>query len=252
MIDRYSILITTVICVLVLGACQSTTEKTDTAAPPTNLLFKDDGTGVALYYTEKESGTESYKSRIFVNKEYLHIIDTRAPKDFLLFNRQQKTIYSLSSSDRLIFVIKPKKLPEKSPIEIEYTETMQPSSALPKVSGKQATHYQYIANGKHCYDTVSLEKDFLKEVVEVFKEYRLVLAAEHGFSVNTTPKEMLDACDLALNIFHSTKHLQHGLPIRQWDQKGTQRFLVNYKLDYKLEPKDFELPKDYEQYSITN
>jgi hypothetical protein len=248
--DRQLELLVLLICALVLSACQSTTEISKSSS--NDLLFKDDGTGVALYYSEKESGTESYKSRIFVNKDFLHIVDTRAPKDFLLFNRKQKTIYSLSSSDKLIFVIKPKKLPEKSPIDIEYAEAMQPSSALPKVSGKQATHYKYTANGKHCYDAVSLEKEFLTEVVKVFKEYRSALAAEHGFSVNSRPKEMLDACDLALNIFHATKHLDHGLPIRQWDQKGTQRFLVNYKLDYKLDPENFELPKDFEQYSITN
>lgn len=216
--------------------------------------FGDDGTGVLLLFSEKEAGTEAYRNKVFVNRDFIHMSDNRSPKDYLLFNRKEKTIYSVTAQDRSIFVIKPKQLMKESPIEIDYLETVQPSGAIPKVSGKQATHYRYDANNQHCYDVVSLEKDFLPHVVAALIEYREVLAAEHGSTLNRTPKEILNACDLALNVFHNSKHLQHGLPIREWDQHGFQRFLLDYREKYKMDEAKLSLPKAdkaYTRFSIS-
>lgn len=219
--------------------------------------FGDDGTGVLLLFSEKEPGTEAYRNTVFINRDFIHMSDTRSPIDYLLFNRKEKTIYSVTAQDSSIFVIKPKQLMKESPIEIEYTEIAQPSGAIPKISGKQATHYRYDANNQHCYDVVSLEKDFLPHVVAALIEYREVLAAEHGVTLHRMPKDSLNACDLALNVFHSSKHLQHGLPIREWDQQGFQRFLLDYREKYKMDEAKLSLPqadkegKEYTRFSIT-
>jgi hypothetical protein len=45
--------------------------------------------------------------------------------------------------------------------------------------------------------------------------------------------------------------MQHGLPIREWDQHGFQRFLQDYQSKFKLDPKAFVLPEGYKQYSVT-
>ena len=63
-------------------------------------------------------------------------------------------------------------------------------------------------------------------------------------------KQVLAACDLALNIFDPIKHMEHALPIREWDRNGYQRFLKDYRKNMTAESAMFELPADYERYSI--
>lgn len=210
-----------------------------------------DDFGVMIQYSERErAGTPLFNSRMYVNKNYLYINDDRAPNDFLLFNRKNQTIYSVTHANKTVFVIKPKKITGKPPIAIKYEAESQPSSAIPKVSGRIATHFRYSANGKQCYDAVTLEKEFLPEVVAVMKEFRTVLAGEHASTVHSMPADTHDACDLALNIYYATRHLETGLPLREWDQNGYLKFMVNYKLKQKVDPVNFEIPKDYKEFSV--
>lgn len=207
--------------------------------------------GALLYFSVKESGTDYYQSKVFVNKDVMVVKDSRAENDFLLFDRKSQTIYSTNSEGKTIFVIKPKPIEIQPPIAIDYAETSQPSSAIPKVQDMQATHYRYNANGEHCYDAVTMPEKFLPVVTEAMKEFRLVLAGEHASTLGSIPEELQDACDLAVNIFYAAKHYEHGLPIREWDRKGYQRFLRDYNTGVTMDPKEYELPKEYKQYSIS-
>jgi len=229
-----------------LAACANQATK-----PTAEMIAKlKDAPGTMLIMMEREQGSEPFTTRIFINEGYLHMSDVRSPDDFVLFNRKEKTIYNVNQDDKTILVIRNKPIKIKSPIALDYQEESQPSAAIPKINGKQATHYQYTANGKHCYDAVVMPKDFMPDVVSAMREFRLVLAGEHATTVNRTPKSLLDACDLSLNIFYATKHMDHGLPIREWDKQGYQRFLKDYRTDVQAKEGSFDLPKDFEQYSI--
>jgi len=206
--------------------------------------------GNLLIMMESNEGTATFTTRIFVNEGYLHMSDNRSPADYMLFNRKEKTIYNVTSEDKTILVIRDKPVNVDSPIELNYQEVSQPSSAIPKINGKQATHYQYSANGKHCYDAVVMPKDFMPDVLSAMREFREVLAGEHATTVDRTPKELLDACDLSVNIFHATQHMDHGLPIREWDRHGYQRFLKDYRENMEASEGTFDLPKDFERYSV--
>lgn len=234
--------------ILFLSACAT--------APKPNIPDvteeKPKNVGAVLLFSVKEPGTSSYQNRLFVNKEVLVMRDSRSEKDFLLFDRKTKTIYSTNSDDKTIFVITPKAITAKPPIAIDYVETSQPSGAIPKVQDMQATHYRYDANGEQCYDAVVMPEMFLPVVASAMKDFRSVLAGEHASTLGNTPAEMQDACDLAVNVFYATKHYEHGLPIREWDRKGFQRFLLDYKTGIEIDPKEYELPKDYRRYSISD
>ena len=230
--------------IFLLTAC----ETTSTVVKPSVL---GDDFGVLLAYSERErAGTALFKSLMYVNKKYIYISDDRDPADFLLYDRKKKTIYSVTHANKTVFVIKPKEVKGDSPIKVVYTIKSQPSSAIPKVDGRIATHYRYEANGVHCYDAVTLEKTFLPEVVTALKEYRQVLAGEHASTVHSMPMDTHEACDLALNIYHATEHLDAGLPMRQWDQKGFLKFMVNYKLNYKMDETKFKIPEEYNEFSV--
>ena len=206
--------------------------------------------GNLLIMMESNEGTATFTTRIFVNEGYMHMSDTRSPADYMLFNRQEKTIYNVTSEDKTILVIRDKPVNVDSPIELDYQEESQPSGAIPRINDMQATHYKYIANGKHCYDSVVMPKGFMPDVLAAMREFREVLAGEHATTVDRTPKELLDACDLSVNIFHATQHMDHGLPIREWDRHGYQRFLKDYRENMEAAEGTFDLPKDFERYSV--
>ena len=235
-----------IILPLLLTACATTGSTSGDAAK-----FPDDKKGVFMLFSEREeAGTPLFRSRVFINNKYLYMEDDRFPNDFLLFDRDKQTIYSVTEANKTIFVIKPKQIKDKPPIEITYVEESQPSSAIPKVSGHTATHYRYFANDKHCYDAVTLEKDFLPEAVAALKEYRRVLAGEHASTVHSMPADTHEACDLALNIYYADKHLETGLPLREWDQRGFLKFMVDYRLNFEFDEDKLKLPEGYNEFSV--
>lgn len=217
--------------------------------PKTEAELKSEP-GTLLILKEREPGSETFSSRIFVNEGYLHLSDARSPADYILFNRKEQTIYNVNQEDKTILVIRNKPVTIESPIALDYQEEAQPSAAIPKINGKQATHYRFTVNGKHCYDAVVMPKGFMPDVLAALREFRMVLAGEHATTIDRTPKDMLDACDLAVNIFYATKHMEHGLPIREWDRHGYQRFWKDYRTDVDTEEGAFDLPKDFRRYSI--
>lgn len=246
MLKKYSMGKIVLLGVLLAGlsACAGQTTK-----PKTEAELKD-APGVLLEMMEREQGSETFAAKIYVNEGYLHMTDERSPLDYILFNRKEKTIYNVSNEEKTILVIRNKPVQIESPIALDYQEESQPSSAIPKINDREAIHYKFLANGKHCYDAVVMPKDFMPDVVEAMREFRLVLAGEHATTVDRTPKDLLDACDLSLNIFHSIRHMEHGLPIREWDRQGYQRFLKDYGTEVQAEKGTFDLPKDFKRYSI--
>lgn len=212
----------------------------------------DNDLSVLLLFSERErSGTPLFRSSTYVNNDYVYITDNSIDDGgYILFDRHKQTIYSVSPSNKSVFVINPKKITIDPPIAIDYQAHAQPSSAIPKVSGRTATHYRYDANGEHCYDAVTLEKTFLPGVVKALKEYRTVLAGEHASTLHRMPSETYEACDLAVNIFHATQHLDTGLPLREWDQKGYLKFMVDYRIGAKFDKSKLTVPEDYKKFSI--
>ncbi|MCK4587083.1 MAG: hypothetical protein KAU29_07060, partial [Gammaproteobacteria bacterium] len=96
--------------------------------------------GTLLIFSEREAGSESFTTRIFVNSEYMHMSDSLSPADFVLFNRAERTIYNVTRDEKSILVIRDKPHNVKPPIDINYKEESQPSSAIPRINGRQATH----------------------------------------------------------------------------------------------------------------
>lgn len=218
----------------------------------TKKSAEDDQDQVSVMrYSVREAGREKeFLSETLVSKYRLVMWEPGVKRDFLMFDREKRTIYSVNSEDKSIFVIKPKPVATKPPVPVEYEEQSQPSAAMPKVQNMSATHYRYTANGKHCYDVVSLPVEFLPEVRKALAEYRKVLAGEHAAGLKNMPSDVMEACDLALNIFHPTRHLNHGLPIREWDRKGNQKFMVDYRVKWKVDMSQFDLPDDYKHFSV--
>ncbi|WP_455217991.1 hypothetical protein [Kaarinaea lacus] len=210
--------------------------------------------GTLLLYTEREAGSnkEAFTTRIFVSRDFLHLSNSFSPADYVLFNRSERTIYNVTQEDKSIFVIHDKPHNIKPPIDLAYESKSQPSAAIPKIDGRAATHYRIYVNNKHCYDSVVLGEDFLPDVLKAMRDFRQVLANEHAATVERIPVDMLDPCDLAINIFHATRHMENGLPIREWDRRGYQRFLKDYRKDINVPEENFVLPEGFSRFSLSD
>lgn len=207
--------------------------------------------GVVLIFHEKEPDNEAHRVVYFVNKDVMRINDWQQVDDYILFDRKTQTIYNVTKESKTIFVIKPNAVEVDSPIEYELVEAKEKSAAAVRTSsGESAYFYKYSINDRVCYNVVSLE-GYLDDVRKALAEFRVVLAGEHAKTISNTPKEMLDPCDLAMNIFQPTRYIDHGFPIREWDSRGYQRFLVDVRAGVQTEARLLEIPEDYKQYSIS-
>lgn len=238
--------------VALLGGCATTPQE-----PPLTLAdieAEKNGEsleGIALLYEETEAGTHRpFATRIFINRLFMHISDSRSPADYILFDRKKQVIYSVNTEDETIFEIHKKSIDIDPPIPLNYVEVSQPSNAIPKIDGRSATYFSYTANGKKCYNAVVTHETFMPDVRKAMKNYRSILAAEHASTLAGTPLDMLDACDLAVNIFEANRHYAVGLPIREWGNGGYQRFLKDYQFGLRVSQKVLTLPENYRHYSL--
>lgn len=224
-----------------LAACSSMNEG---AGKPTNV-------GTVLLFSETQPGTtEAAPVRMFINDYFIRIDESGTPGDFILFDRKAGSIRNVVAENKTIFVIEKKPVKVSAPIDIEYTVEKQASSALMKRrDAMKAFHYRHLANGKSCYSTVSI-KEYLPDAVQAFREFRRVLAGEHSKTMSNIPGEEYDACDLALNIFHAEKHLDHGFPVREWDERGYQRFLVDVHENVQIPAEMLQIPEGYKPFSV--
>jgi len=221
---------------------------------PENLKVDENGNyvGILLAYEERESSENDtiFQTEIRILPHRMLISDSRSNSGYLLVDREKKIIYNINRDDKTIMEIKQQPIAAQSPVSIEYKMSSQPSGAIPKIATVKAMHYRIDVNGKHCYDTVSAGADFLPEITQALKEFRLILASEHAKSVARIPKDMVDSCDLAINVFHSADHLANGFPLREWDRHGYLRFVRYWKTDAKINPESLALPQGYESYSV--
>jgi hypothetical protein len=208
---------------------------------------QQNNTGTQVFFNETGNDLSAQTTRMLVSKKYLRIDDGTSTNDFLLFDRKKRIIYSTNSMDQRILVIKPRPLDRKSPVKLENTVKKITTDA-PPIEGKKVTHLALHTNKKICYDLFAVD-GFLPDVTAALKEYRQALAGEQAIAIDTMPSEMLQACDLANNVFHASRHLEHGFPIRLKETNGKFRELVDYMKNFRIAPELFVLPEGYSEFT---
>lgn len=205
--------------------------------PPATTAF--------LTFSESEPGGEPYPVRMLVAEKFLRIEDGDGKSGYVLFDRAARTIYSVNHEARTTLVLRPAKVQLAAPKKFEHRVDRDPAS-FPDVDGKTVTHYRLITNGEHCFD-VYAAAGLLPQSVAALREYHEVLAGEQAAMQATVPAGMQSACELADYVFLPARYLAHGFPVRQVSRAGVTRQLMDFKTAVPVEPKLFELPKDYKQ-----
>jgi len=252
-------LISLLFVVALLPACdQSPSEiKTPIAEAPTTAEIatsseaekKPASNSIFLLYKVEEPNTDPYESRIIITDEYIRLDDNSDGNDFVLVDRAKKIVYSVSDENDAILVVKHKPVTIKPPTELKFDTERTPDKDSPTIAGHGLVHYIFKVNGKACQDAMIAEGLLIK-ATNAISEYRQILAGQHAKTLNATPADLQNECDMAIHIFEPDQYLQFGLPIHERDHSGYQRSLLDYEDDFEPNPTLFVLPKEYKQYSI--
>lgn len=202
-----------------------------------------------LMFQEQETGIDPYATRMLINENYVRMDDGGDNSDFVLFDRQLQTIYSVSHGNRTILVVHSKPVQGEPPMQLVMDARKSEHPEAPDVAGNQPVEYALTVNDKACSRVMSVP-DFLPEGVEALREFQRTLAGQHAENLPKTPAEMLDPCFVAYQVYAPVRHLQYGFPIQQWDADGNSRALVDYKRGLAVDPALFTLPDNYQRMGV--
>lgn len=201
-----------------------------------------------LYFVEHEPGVEPYRTRMIVTAGFLRMDEGQDSQDFLLFDRADGSIYSISSAEKQVLVIRPRPVELKPPEKFTH-RVVTDAAAFPAIEGRKVTHYELLTNEKRCYDLHAAE-GLLPGAIVALREYRLILAGQQALSASLTPTEMQSSCDLANNVFLPVRHLEYGFPVRLTDMTGRTMELVDYKTDFRATADMLKLPAEYKRLTL--
>ncbi len=205
--------------------------------------------GIVLKYLVQEPGVEAYQSRVLVTAAYMRMDEGGDSDNFVLFDRKQRTIYSVTHDDETVFVIPERPVAIESPDPIARSDNqLETDASMPTVAGHTLSHHQLLVNAKPCQEVVAA-RGLLSGAVEAISEFRTVLAGEHARILPSIPADVRDPCDLALNIFAPTWQMSFGLPVQIWNEGGDSQALVDFNPAAQLDETLFVLPEGYKRYS---
>jgi len=207
-----------------------------------------------VLFMEQESGIEPYQTRMIVNQKFVRVDDGEGSRNFVLFDRIKKVVYSVNPDEKRIMAIHEKKLEKGQVFEppFKLTHSVKELAKMkdaPTINGEVARRYQLSTNNEICYDVVAI-KGLMPNVVTALTEFHQHMATDSRVTFNNMPADMQDACDMTLTTFKPTRQLAFGFPIQEWGKQGYMRSLVDYDVNYKADPKLFVLPEGYQNYTV--
>lgn len=216
---------------------------------PVNKEIKPENAGYMLMFSEKRTFEPEGPVRMIITDKFLRIDEGSNNGDFILFNRQSKSIFNVVKEEKTILAIKPVTKTVEPPFPLRWVIESQTSQALMRSQQNNeaaATHFKYMLNDKPCFNLVTINNQ-LVETLDAMREYNQVLANELKSNYHHLAGQ---ECQEAIDIFDPNIRFQYGFPLREWSAYGYQRFLVDFQKDVIFPESLFVLPKNYENISI--
>lgn len=216
------------------------------AVPATDAALTAPAT--LLFFAEHEPGGEPYRTRMIVTAGFVRMDGGENSEDFILFDRADGTLYSVSGVERQILVIPPRPVDVKPPADFRH-EAVRDRAGYPAVQGHEVRHYELLTNGRRCYDLYAAT-DLMPEALAALRQYREVLAGQQARTLVLAPPEAQSPCDLANNVFLPVRHLEHGFPVRLMDMTGRKLELMDYDTKFRAPAALFHLPREFKRLGL--
>lgn len=202
---------------------------------------------VIAWYSEQESDTEPETVRYIVTDKFMRSDNGSSEQGFVLLDRQQKKIFNVVPGTQSILMIDGNGAIPEAPEAFVIKETDSTDPGAPRVNGQVIHEIRVSSDKQLCYS--AMVAPGLHDVVRQAQlEFSQVLAVQQSRVLERTPENMRTACFLIQYLYAPARHLLSGLPVREWDENGKTRQL----LDFQTVPVDsdlFKLPEGYRQYS---
>lgn len=215
-----AILSLTVLGLTILSGCQPQEEQK--VVPQESKTIK----AQVYSFMESEPGIEPYPVRMIVTDGFMRLDEGKAEDNFLLFNRADNSIHSVTHRDQTVLRMQRRKGLAGLPESVDLGVREMPANDMPQFAGQVPKHFRYTSGDKTCYETVSIP-DFGADAVSAMKGYLLTLSGEQIQNLEKTPGEMRSDCMMANLIYAPIRHLEPGFPLREWGYNGYLRELVN-------------------------
>jgi len=197
-----------------------------------------------LWYAEQEPGIDPYRVRYIVTADFLRSDDGVNSEDFLLFDRKQKSIYSVVGENRSILQIDGGVETSAVPPEIAMRVDRHVDAKSPKVGGRIPVTLELSAGDSLCKSAV-IAPGFLEGVRKAFREFSHVVAAQQARTMHNTPPELRTHCFLARYLYAHDFHLAEGMVLAEWSPDGERRELVGIEENVAVPVSLFVIPDDY-------
>lgn len=214
-------------------------------APPANQTKQVADVSIVLY-EEQEAGIDPYPVRILVSPEYVRFDDGYDESDFVLLDRDSRTLFSVTHDNHSVLEIRNHAVSGSLPPDITLTEDRIEDDNAPTIAGKQPVHIRYLANETPCYQTISVS-GLLKDAVAGLIEYETALGERQLGNLQSVPDTMQTPCFLSRYAYAPERHYAHGLPVQIWDETGSYRSLTDFHENESVAAALFEVPDSYEK-----
>ncbi|MCU7801253.1 MAG: hypothetical protein KZQ70_14250 [gamma proteobacterium symbiont of Lucinoma myriamae] len=175
-----------------------------------------------LYFSEHEQGSDEVLITMTITEQYLRIDDrliktsnqeTEENKGFVLFDRKNKEIYSVSYEEQQIIKIKYAAVTIPSPIKLKLNIlSLKSDKNAPLIKGKKTQQKQIYVNDKLCSNMITIP-GLMPDAVTALKNFNQVLAGQQAETLRYIPGDPHEACDLARHSFYPQSHLENGFPM---------------------------------------
>ena len=207
-----------------------------------------DSKAMSFIYEEKESGSEAVMVRYLINELFIRIDNGGMKDDFILFDRNNKIIYSVNQDDQSILVIKSYKWNAPN-FSFSVKVDKKILSDAPEVAGKKVLDYSKTANGTLCHRVQIIPGLYNKEM-EALVEYQMLLSGQQVTILENTPVELRTPCLLVDQVYNAGDYYQLGLPVQEFHSRGYVKRLKDYK-QIEVKREWFVLPEKFKRYSIS-
>jgi hypothetical protein len=207
--------------------------------------------GIILSYRQQEAGVDAYPIRILVAPGYLRMDEGHDQDDFLLFDRINRTIFSITHENKSIIVIEQGTPGTKDVAKPDLNLGIEKSADedVPLIAGRVPEGYRFTADGEICLEAVVVP-DLLQPAVQALDEYGRLLAERQLATLANVPAEIKTPCYLSRYVYAPGRALEKGLPIQEWDSSGYLRTLMDFREDAQIDPQLFELPSGYQRQTL--
>jgi hypothetical protein len=196
-----------------------------------------------LVYKVYEKGVEPYISRILITDELIRLDEGAEQGNFTLYNRVEKTVYSIDSAGKTILVLKPMATEVPSNNALILTEEKQRDLDAPKIGDITPLRVELLANSERC-TSMTVAPGLMSNAMTALRELKATLALIEADVVAQEGSLFSNACEMASNLYGATRTAEHGLPLSETSGQR-QQVLLDFSEQHDFAGALFELPKDY-------